>query len=90
MDPFSGSATTLAVAKKLNRRFLGFELSTEYASRGTARLAGIAIGDRLDGSEEPKVSAPQTHGKERRARAQSKISSSCYLVSEQTASYLRV
>ena len=63
MDPFSGSATTLAVAKKLNRRFLGFELSTEYAARGAARLAGIAIGDRLDGSEEPKVSAPQTNAK---------------------------
>ena len=60
MDPFSGSATTLAVAKKLNRRFLGFELSTEYAARGSARLAGIACGDRLDGSEEPKSSAPQT------------------------------
>ncbi|MCA9013117.1 MAG: site-specific DNA-methyltransferase [Planctomycetaceae bacterium] len=59
-DPFSGSATTLAVAKKRNRRFFGFELSTEYASRGTARLGGISVGDRLDGSEEPKVSAPQT------------------------------
>jgi DNA modification methylase len=60
MDPFSGSATTLAVAKKLKRRFLGFELSTEYAARGAARLAGVAQGDRLDGSEEPKGSAPQT------------------------------
>ena len=70
MDPFSGSATTLAVAKKLNRRFLGFELSTEYAARGTARLAGIAIGDRLDGSEEPKVSAPQTNAKRTKADKQ--------------------
>ncbi len=60
MDPFSGSATTLAVAKKLNRRFLGFELSTEYAARGSARLSGIAIGDQLDGSEDPATSAPKT------------------------------
>ncbi len=60
MDPFSGSATTLAVAKKLNRRFLGFELSNEYVSRGSARLAGIAVGDRLDGSEDPASSAPKT------------------------------
>ena len=60
MDPFSGSATTLAVAKKLNRRFLGFELSTEYAARGAARLEGIAVGDLLDGSEDPMSSAPKT------------------------------
>ena len=60
LDPFSGSATTLAVAKKLNRRFLGCELSKEYAAQGTTRLKGITIGDKLDGAPEPKVSAPST------------------------------
>lgn len=60
LDPFSGSATTLAVAKKLDRKFLGFELSKEYFTRGTARLDGISVGDRLDGSEEPNISAPRT------------------------------
>ena len=32
LDPFGGSGTTLAVAKKLDRRFLGFELSPDYAA----------------------------------------------------------
>jgi site-specific DNA-methyltransferase (adenine-specific) len=30
LDPFSGSATTVAVAKKLGRRWLAFELSEDY------------------------------------------------------------
>jgi len=60
LDPFSGSATTIAVAKKLNRRFLACELSKEYVTMGTQRLANIAIGDKLDGAPEPKVSAPST------------------------------
>ena len=30
LDPFGGSGTTLAVAKKLHRNYIGFELSTEY------------------------------------------------------------
>lgn len=55
LDPFAGSGTTLAVAKKLNRRYLGFELSPEYAGRAEERLAAIAVGQPLDGGEEPKV-----------------------------------
>jgi site-specific DNA-methyltransferase (adenine-specific) len=60
LDPFGGSGTTLAVAKKLSRRYLGFELSPEYAERIEARLAAIAPGDPLDGAAEPTVSAPST------------------------------
>lgn len=60
LDPFSGSGTTLAVAKKLKRRFLGFELSPEYAARVEARLTNITPGDPLDGAPEPLVSAPNT------------------------------
>ena len=60
LDPFSGSATTLAVAKKLGRRFLGFDLSGDYVERGTARLESITPGDPLDGAPEPTMSAPAT------------------------------
>lgn len=60
LDPFSGSATTLAVAKKLGRRYLGFDLSPDYVRRGTERLAAIKVGDPLDGAPEPTMSAPKT------------------------------
>lgn len=60
LDPFGGSGTTLAVAKKLARRFLGFELSPEYAKNIAERLAGIAPGDPLVGSAEPLATAPPT------------------------------
>lgn len=60
LDPFSGSATTLAVAKKLGRSFIGFELSEEYVKLGTERINGIEVGSRLEGAEEPKVSVPAT------------------------------
>jgi site-specific DNA-methyltransferase (adenine-specific) len=60
LDPFAGSATTLAVAKKLGRKFLGIELSEEYVKRGQARLDEISVGDALNGAPEPTVSAPRT------------------------------
>lgn len=60
LDPFSGSATTLAVAKKLGRRFIGFDLSEDYVRYGLERLKAIRVGDRLDGSPEPLKSAPAT------------------------------
>jgi site-specific DNA-methyltransferase (adenine-specific) len=60
LDPFAGSGTTLAVAKKLERRYLGFELSPQYAEQIRQRLDGIRAGDPLDGAPEPLVSAPKT------------------------------
>jgi hypothetical protein len=60
LDPFSGSATTLAVAKKLGRSFVGFDVSEEYIERGRERLKSIHIGDPLDGAPEPSSSAPPT------------------------------
>ena len=61
MDPFGGSGTTLAVAKKLGRRFVGFEMSKEYAELGNRRIDSVCVGDDLDGSPEPKSSAPSTY-----------------------------
>lgn len=60
LDPFSGSATTLAVAKKLDRRFVGYDLSQDYVKLGLERLASINIGDPLNGAPEPTMSAPAT------------------------------
>jgi site-specific DNA-methyltransferase (adenine-specific) len=60
LDPFAGSGTTLAVAKKLGRSFLGCELSESYAARVTERLGTITVGDPLDGAAEPLKSAPAT------------------------------
>ncbi|MCS6850958.1 MAG: site-specific DNA-methyltransferase [Gemmataceae bacterium] len=60
LDPFAGSGTTLAVAKKLGRRYLGFELSPNYAARVRERLAQCREGQPLEGAEEPTRSAPPT------------------------------
>lgn len=53
LDPFGGSGTTLAVAKKLGRHFLGFELSPDYAAAIQARLAAAKVGQPLEGGPEP-------------------------------------
>jgi site-specific DNA-methyltransferase (adenine-specific) len=60
LDPFAGSGTTLVVAKKLARKFIGFELSENYAKQVQLRLSAISVGDPLAGAEDPKVSAPTT------------------------------
>lgn len=60
LDPFAGSGTTLAVAKKLGREFLGCELSTDYVKYATDRLKKIERGDLLDGPTDPVASAPST------------------------------
>ncbi len=60
LDPFSGSATTLVVAKKLGRKYVGFDISEEYIQYGKERLANTHVGDRLNGSAEPLMSAPKT------------------------------
>src|SRR3954464_14702753 len=44
LDPFSGSGTTLVAAKKLGRRWLGFELSEEYVLKATSRIDSVVNG----------------------------------------------
>jgi len=60
LDPFAGSGTTLAAACKLRRKYLGYEISTDYVKAIRQRLGDIQPGDELDGAAEPLVSAPST------------------------------
>src|SRR5262245_39768857 len=57
LDPFAGSGTTLAVAKKLGRKWLGFELSKQYVDQVCSRLL---VRDLLNGAQDPLRSAPST------------------------------
>ena len=66
IDPFSGSGTTLAVSKKLGRKFFGFDMSKEYVRLGTDRLDSIAVGDPLDGSQEPTMNGLSTKEKKKK------------------------
>jgi len=45
LDPFLGSGTTATVARKLERRFLGIELDTDYACLAAKRVE-VATSDR--------------------------------------------
>jgi site-specific DNA-methyltransferase (adenine-specific) len=68
LDPFSGSGTTLIVAKKLNRSYVGFELSKDYVGKVRERLNQVNVGDELEGPADPLLSAPTTsQGKVRTA-----------------------
>ena len=42
LDPFNGVGTTTKVAKQLNRRFLGIDISEEYTKKAIERLKGVS------------------------------------------------
>ena len=43
LDPFFGTGTTGAVAKRLGRRFIGIERDPDYAKAATERIAKVAV-----------------------------------------------
>lgn len=68
LDPFGGSGTTMCVAKKLGRQWMGFELSEEYAKYINQRIDKTNVGDPIDGPEDPIQSAPSTAKGKRRKK----------------------
>ena len=38
LDPYSGSGTTCAVAKRMGKQYIGFELSKEYCDLSNERI----------------------------------------------------
>ena len=60
LDPFVGSGTTAVVSKKLSRKFIGFELSEQYAQQAQERLDQTNESDALAGATNPLTSAPST------------------------------
>jgi hypothetical protein len=46
VDPFSGGGTTGAAARKLGRRFVGFEIEPEHARKAAGRIAATRMVER--------------------------------------------
>jgi site-specific DNA-methyltransferase (adenine-specific) len=65
LDPFGGSGTSLVVAKKLNRRFIGFEISKNYCKQIQARLNLASPDDPLSDANSRTKAPPTAKGKRR-------------------------
>jgi modification methylase len=60
VDPFMGSGTTGAVAKRLGRRWLGFELDADYAAAARKRIESVVpVADPTLVAIESKREAPR-------------------------------
>lgn len=55
-DPFGGSGTTLAVARRLGRDWLGCELSEDYAAKALERIEAAAIDEDAPQTAQPSSS----------------------------------
>lgn len=55
LDPFCGSGTVPAVAKKLGRRYIGFELVEKWHKVATDRLMGITAKERKANIQQLKL-----------------------------------
>jgi site-specific DNA-methyltransferase (adenine-specific) len=60
LDPFAGSGTTLSVAKRLRRSYLGMEMSAAYATAIETRLARVEPGSEAAPVMPPKRSRRRT------------------------------
>lgn len=47
LDPFNGLGTTCVVAKRLNRKFIGIDISDEYCKKAELRVGNTAISREL-------------------------------------------
>lgn len=45
LDPFMGSGTTAVVAKKLSRRYIGYEIVPEYIEMSNTRLSNVSVAE---------------------------------------------
>ncbi len=59
VDPFFGTGTTGAVAKRLGRHYIGFEQDPAYVRAAKKRLAGIRVIDEAELLETPSKRAQQ-------------------------------
>lgn len=55
LDPFCGSGTTCAVAKRLGLPYLGFEISPKWHAVAVDRLNGITKRERDSGYIQEKL-----------------------------------
>ncbi len=54
LDPFFGSGTTGAVAKKLGRKFIGIEKDKKYAKAAAERINNISENDNIETTQKKK------------------------------------
>ena len=55
MDPFSGSGTVCAVAKRLGRQYLGFEINPKWHQVSLDRLAGVTQREKKAGLSQGRL-----------------------------------